>query len=83
MKGHKKKIPAVAELLESTGPDHKYGFSIHLLEELLTKEQFADFKFWIRHQTIHIEGSIPYYFIDDVSRWSYGMERWRVTTQKV
>lgn len=78
-----REVPPVAKALEAHGPDHEVGFSERRLKKILSFGEMNDFKLWIRHQTIHIEGSVAYYFIDDVLRWAYGMERWRVETRKV
>lgn len=74
----KRKIPPVARSLEAHGPDNEHGFSESRLKSILTPEEMSDFKTWIHHQTIMIHGSMAIYYIDDVLRWAYGMERWRV-----
>jgi len=72
-----KQIPAAARALETYGPDDEDGFTAHRLKSILTAEEYEDFKRWIRHQTIKVYGSQAIYYIDDVMRWAYGMERWR------
>lgn len=73
----KKKIPPVARSLEAHGPDDSDGFTEHRMRKILTPDEFADFKRWMRGQTIKVYGSQAIYYIDDVMRWAYGMDRWR------
>lgn len=51
-------------------PDHPAGYTQYAVRQLLTPEEFADFKTWMKGRPIFIEGSMAIYSWDQLVLWS-------------